>query len=141
MTQLCKMKPNERKKVQNFEFWPFLRFWRVEKSRRLKKSSSFPLVSFVTLWRCSSQLLVELYGQKIVCVLVSLLKSFDTSRGWILLIFGLKLDIDKLRKITEPDYPKKIWFLIKKIKRAFLGTLCFLNFKLLVRLPQKHQKW
>ena len=43
--------------------------------------------------------------------LVCLCASFDTSYIGILLIFGQKLDIDILIRLTEPDYPKKIWFI------------------------------
>ena len=55
--------------------------------------------------------LVEHTPEKILIVVVvsQQSKSYDTSRHRIVLIFGQKLDIDKLRKLTEPDFPKKIW--------------------------------
>ena len=76
---------------------------------------------------CSSQLLVEPQPQKII---VSGTKSSDTSRGWISLKLCNYLGINILRKLVGPDFRKKILFLIKKIKRAFFGTLNFGNSKL-----------
>ena len=38
-------------------------------------------------------------------------KSYDTSCHTILLIFGQKLEGDKLRKLIEPDFRKKFWFI------------------------------
>ena len=68
-------------------------------------------------------------------------KSYDTSRQTIFLKLGNYLGINILRILTKPDFPKKILILIKKFKRAFLGTLCFLNFKLRTRFCSTAQKW
>jgi len=38
------------------------------------------------------------------------------------LIFCIKLAFNKPRKVTKPDFPKKIWFIHKVRKRAFLST-------------------
>ena len=38
-------------------------------------------------------------------------KSYHTSRVQISIIFGQKLDIEILRTLTKPDYPKKIWII------------------------------
>ena len=60
MTQLCKMKLKKPKKVENFDFWSFLRFWQVEKSRRLKKSKSLSQSrSQVRWWDSSGVFLVR----------------------------------------------------------------------------------
>ena len=59
----------------------------------------------------------------------------------IFLKLGNYLGIDILRKLTKPFFRKKILILIKKFKRAFLGTLCFLNFKLRTRFCSNAQKW
>ena len=62
--------------------------------------------------RYSSQLqfstLVELQPQKVVRN-----QNYHTSHLRISKIFGRKLDNDKLRKITRPDFPGKIWIIQK----------------------------
>jgi len=35
----------------------------------------------------------------------------------IFLKLGMMLDIDKLRKVTKPDYPKKFW-IIQKVRKC-----------------------
>ena len=60
---------------------------------------------------------VEPTAQKIVRVCVKVM-SYHISRLRIFLIFGQKLDIDKLTKLTEPDFPKKIWIIQKFTKKC-----------------------
>ena len=69
----------------------------------------------------SSQLLVEVRpGNVSPCVCTQKLQRTALTISMKLCNY---LGIDILRKMFEPDFRKKIWFLIKKIKRAFLGTL------------------
>ena len=70
---------------------------------------------------------------KLICPLVGWLFGHHQISVTALRIFmklGNYLGINKWWRLAEPFFRKKVLLLIKKFKRAFLGTLCFLNFKL-----------
>ena len=54
-------------------------------------------------------------------LVVSDRKSFDTSCHTILLIFGQKLEDKILRVLVEPDFRKKIFWMIQVRKTVFFG--------------------
>ena len=78
----------------------------------------------------SSQLLVELYLENDRMPGSGGDHQISVTALRISMKLGNYLGINILRKVTEPFFRKNVLLLIKKFKRAFLGTLCFLNFKL-----------
>ena len=77
-----------------------------------------------------SQLLVELYLENDRMPGSGGDHQISVTALRISMKLGNYLGINILRKVTEPFFRKNVLLLIKKFKRAFLGTLCFLNFKL-----------
>ena len=113
------------KNSRSLKFEQVKKIEQVKKLKKVKKSKT--LVRFVRLGRCSSQLQLSSTVKMLVGLSVRPRASYGTSHLRILLKLCNYLGINILRILTEPFFRKKIRFLIKKIKRAFLGTLK--NFK------------
>ena len=104
----------------------FEQIMKINKSKSLKVVSFNSLVRFVTCHVTVGNFYWKGIGVKVA---VSTQKLQLTARRMFLNL-GNYLEIDILKKLTEPDFWEKIWFLIKKLICAFLGTLNFVFLKL-----------
>ena len=87
--------------------------WRSQSLNEVKKSRSNSEVEIIAIASYSSQLQLSLGSENPVhlSVRLSVNKSYGTSRHLIFPKLGQKLEDNKWRNLTRPDFPGKIWII------------------------------
>ena len=138
------MKLHKRQKVQNFDFWPFLRFWQVEKSRsqevfhcqEVKKSSVGEIRSSRTMQFSTS---VELRPGNVSLLVRK--QFFSKTALRIFLIFCMKVPDYKDMKTTRAFFEKNSGSFKILRKTVFFAGFLTISRKVVKIIFQKLQKW